>query len=276
MTQLRIVSPEALDFLPEHDPAAIRSRKDLRRIHAVMRTRKTILHELSESVLSHNPSRPHAGIDAKPVRVLELGAGDGSLMLGIASALRTSATAMGYDNHPRVDLTLLDRQNLISQSIITGYASQGWHAKPMVVDALDWAKTNTDTNLKSYLSPRWDLIFSNLFLHHFEGKQLSMLLSAIELRTDHFVAVEPRRGWLPLAGSHLIGAIGANLVTRKDAVLSVHAGFRDAELSSLWPSSATHESVWDLREYPAGLFSHCFTGQRKSRSVPIKIDAYPL
>ena len=37
-------------------------------------------------------------------------------------------------------------------------------------------------------------------------------------------------------GSHLTGVIGANAVTREDAVLSVHAGFNGIELSALWPA----------------------------------------
>jgi hypothetical protein len=42
-------------------------------------------------------------------------------------------------------------------------------------------------------------------------------------------------------------------------VLSVHAGFRGSELSALWPR---HPKGWRLREYPAGLFSHCLRAER--------------
>ena len=62
-----------------------------------------------------------------------------------------------------------------------------------------------------------------------------------------------------LAGSHLIGLLGAGPVTREDAVLSVRAGFRARELSDLWPNREN----WILHEYPAGLFSHCFLAIRK-------------
>jgi hypothetical protein len=39
-----------------------------------------------------------------------------------------------------------------------------------------------------------------------------------------------------------------------DAEISVRAGFRDSELSALWPSDAR----WQLNEQRAGLFSHRF------------------
>jgi hypothetical protein len=108
---------------------------------------------------------------------------------------------------------------------------------------------------------RWDLIVTTLFLHHFEGAALERVLAAIEHRTERFFACEPRRAPLALVGSHLVGALGANAVTREDAVLSVHAGFRDDELSRTWPGDAAD---WQLHEYPAGLFSHCLRAERRS------------
>jgi hypothetical protein len=61
-----------------------------------------------------------------------------------------------------------------------------------------------------------------------------------------------------LLGSHLVGLLGCNAVTRNDAVLSVHAGFRDAELTAAWPTAG----AWEIDEYPAGLFTHCFLAKR--------------
>ena len=62
--------------------------------------------------------------------------------------------------------------------------------------------------------------------------------AGIAARTRVFLCCEPRRSALPLAGSHLVGLLGAGPVTRQDAVSSVHAGFRAQELSDLWPDSA--------------------------------------
>jgi predicted nicotinamide N-methyase len=193
--------------------------------------------------------------DKRPLRVLELGAGDGSLMLGVARALAPT--------WPQVELTLLDRQALVSLEIIENYARLGWTAVEHVVDALEWAAGATGSLQKGNELARWDLIVANLFLHHFEGSQLAMLLDSITARSNGFFACEPRRSRLSLAGSHLAGLIGAGAVTREDAVLSVHAGFRDKELTALWPADSDE---WRVQEYSAGLFSHCFHAERVGRS----------
>ena len=239
----RTVTAEKLDALAVDDPQAMRSRRDLRRVHWVMRTRRTVLHALQGmTALHHKP---------EPLRVLELGAGDGSLMLGVARTL-----ALEW---PSVELTLLDAQPLLHLDTVKGYAALGWTAVAKVGDVFDWVAGVKDRGCTSLASASWDLVVCNLFLHHFDGAQLARLLGAIANRSNLFFACEPRREWLALAGSHLIGVIGANLVTREDAVLSVHAGFQGKELSSLWPGSPP---AWQLEEYSAGLFSHCFRAER--------------
>ena len=85
-----------------------------------------------------------------------------------------------------------------------------------------------------------------------------MLLSLAARRTRVLIACEPRRSRRALLASQLLGVIGCNDVTRHDAVVSVHAGFRDGELSGLWPGGAQ----WALREHAHGLFSHCFVAVR--------------
>jgi hypothetical protein len=107
---------------------------------------------------------------------------------------------------------------------------------------------------------RPDVVFANLFIHHFSAEPLARLLAGIEQRCRVFFCCEPRRSTLPLAGSHLIGLLGAGPVTRRDAVSSVHAGFRGHELSDLWPN----KSDWVLQERSAGLFSHGFLAIHKS------------
>jgi hypothetical protein len=89
--------------------------------------------------------------------------------------------------------------------------------------------------------------------------ELSLVLAAAAARADRFFACELRRSWLALAGSRLVGAIGANAVTRADAVLSVRAGFRGAELTTRWPQGGTR---WQTREAAAGPFRHCFSAWR--------------
>ncbi len=243
MTMTRVVAAETLDGLRENDPAAIRSRRDLQRVHRVMGTGAIVLRALRDLPMLADANAP--------LRILELGAGDGSLMLGVACALKGT--------WPPVDLTLLDRQNLVERATVERYAAAGWTATAEVVDVRDWIASAADASLEHEPRARWDLIVANLFLHHFDGDALAMLLATIASQARCFFACEPRRAWVPLAGSHLIGAIGANAVTREDAVLSVHAGFRDDELTALWPH---RWDGWTLTEYPAGLFSHCFRAEK--------------
>jgi hypothetical protein len=238
----RIVTAETLDHLAPDDPAAMRSRRDLVRVHRAMGTRSIVTRGW-RGLVSADPAGP-------PLRILEIGAGDGSLLLGIARSL-----APGW---PPVQLTLLDQLDIVSPATLAGYAALGWTVAVEVDDALAWAVRPHD-EVTGVRWPRWDLITTTLFLHHFEGAQLELLLAGVAARTDRFFACEPRRSWLALAGSHLVGAIGANSVTRADAVLSVHAGFRAGEISARWPSDHNH---WKTREFAAGLFSHCFSARR--------------
>ena len=237
----RLVAAEVLDGLPQDDPRAIRSRQDLKRVHLAMGTRKIIRQALLDMKL--------ASLEVEPLRVLELGAGDGSLMLGVARDLDRS--------WPKVALTLLDRQDLVTQATKANYQAVGWTVTSDVADVLEWAARAPDMTPDA--PRRWDLIVANLFLHHFEDAQLARLMQAIALSSDRLLACEPRRDRLALVGSHLTRMIGANAVTREDAVLSVHAGFNGQELSALWPATGER---WRVQEQAAGLFSHCFSAER--------------
>lgn len=254
MTLPRVVARETLDHLAPADPAALRSRRDLARIHRVMATRSVVTRGWQGLLPTPRVYAPlnaalHAGLDA-PLKVLEIGAGDGTLLLGVAQRLAPA--------WPRVQLTLLDRQPVVSPATLAAYAGFGWSATVQVVDVLDWAAAEATSAATSAKAP-WDLITTSLFLHHFEGAQLDAVLAAVAARTLRFFACEPRRAWLALAGSHLVGALGANAVTRADAVLSVHAGFRAHDISARWPGTGT----WQCQEYAAGLFSHCFSARRQ-------------
>ena len=79
MTMARVVAAEALDTLAPDDPAALRSRRDLRRVHRAMGTQAIVTKTLRDLLAA----RP----DGAALRVLELGAGDGQMLLGVGRAL---------------------------------------------------------------------------------------------------------------------------------------------------------------------------------------------
>lgn len=237
MIATRIVAKEALDYLAPNDPAALRSRRDLVRVHLAMGTR-AIMSKAWQALLGTQPGNV-------PLRILELGAGDGTLLLGVARSLRHCL--------PPVQLTLLDRLDIVSAATIASFEELGWSVLIQRANVLDWAEQMESSK------PRWDLISTTLFLHHFESWQLKQLLAKTAICADRFIACEPRRSMLALTGSYLVGAIGANKVTREDAVLSVRAGFRGAEITAHWPADLAH---WQLREFAAGIFSQNFSAHR--------------
>lgn len=239
--QLRHVSPEDLDSLHSHDPHAVRARRDLHTVHRAMGTQRILLRALG--TLRRNwPT-------GRPLRVLELGAGDGTQLLAVARTLQPT--------WPAVNLTLLDRQALLSAATQQAYRAVGWNAQECVGDVQNVALWRSDPAQGA--TQRWDLVIANLFLHHFHDAPLQSLLADLAGSADRVLACEPRRASVSLVGSRLIGLLGVNAVTRKDAVLSVQAGFRDQELSNLWPGA---HPTWCVREYRAGLFSHVFCAQR--------------
>ena len=140
----RILEPEALDHLAPDDPAAQRSRRDLRRVNAFMGARRILARAMARAVADERP---------RPLRILELGCGDGRLMLEVAKHRG--------DRWPGARLDLLDRLSLVDDATLAAFAAAGWQARPLVADVMDWAGGDGDE--------RWDVIVTNLFLHHFDG-----------------------------------------------------------------------------------------------------------
>ena len=127
----RVVATETLDGLDESDPAAQRSRRDLRRIHVAMGTRSIVRRALDGMIFVDGDATSTSG---RPLRILELGAGDGRLMLGVAGSLRR--------RWPRVELVLLDRQSLIEPATVEAYAALGWRATSRIGNFLITYKSN--------------------------------------------------------------------------------------------------------------------------------------
>jgi hypothetical protein len=227
----RCVRPEWLDELPPDDALAVRSRGDLLRVNALMGNCA-----LMARALRLTCDGPVAR------RLVELGAGDGKLLLRVAR--RLSPDWQG------TSAVLLDRRNAVSPETHQAFAALGWRTTALEADALSW--------LRQPDAPAWDTMVANLFLHHFPTAQLAELLRAAASRARAFIAVEPRRSARGLFFSRMLRLIGCNRVTRHDAPISVRAGFTGRELSQLWPTGPG----WSLQERPAGWFSHVFIARR--------------
>jgi hypothetical protein len=228
----RQVEPEILDHLIENDPRAIASRRDLRRLNLLMAQSA-----ITAKLLRRNVACP-------PRKLLEIGAGDGSFMLRVARRL-----AKGW---PNVELTLLDRQDLVTVECRDALEALGWTVRILTTDIFEWID-RPSTSV-------FDAISANLFLHHFDDAALSRLLAGLAVRAPVFVATEPRRAAFPLLASSMLRIIGANDVTRNDAPASVRAGFKGKEISALWPDRGTK-----LEEGRRGLFTHAFAASTALR-----------
>jgi hypothetical protein len=253
----RIVEPELLDTLPPGDPRAAGSRRDLRRLNTWMRN-----HTIMVSALQT------AGNGQTPKQITELGAGDGDFLLRVAQLVSGNGTpASGPAGSEtavaecrrlgnrrsvawsEVNVTLLDRQNVVTPQTLAAFASLGWRAEAVVADIFDWPQTPAPA----------EIVIVNEVLHHFDDARLAGLFRVIAGRTRLFIAIEPRRAPWPLFCSRLLWAIGCNSVTRHDATVSVRAGFVREELSALWPD----QKNWQLTEQRASWFSHLFIAQRR-------------
>jgi hypothetical protein len=210
MALARVLEREWLDELPHEDPRALRSRRDLVRVNALMGNARIVARELAQV----------EGLRS----IAEIGSGDGAFM-------RSVLRALGRND---LEVHLVDRQPVGT----------------ITADVFEW--------LSDDASPQVDAIVANLFLHHFDSEDVARMLALIARRSHVFIACEPRRSTIALTGSHLLGLIGCNDVTRHDAVVSVRAGFADGELASLWPQV----EGWKCEERARGLFSHSFVARR--------------
>jgi hypothetical protein len=218
----RVLTSEILDVLSPDDPRAQASRRDLAVINAVMCQSRIMADALS-------------GFPA-PELIADLGGGDGRFMLRVARRLAK--------RWPGVTVMIADRRAIVSVETRAGFARLGWACESLTGDVLETLPLI-----------RPDIVTANLFLHHLDDAALTRLLALVARHAKGFAACEPRRSATGLLGAHMVFALGANDVTRHDAVASVRAGFRGREISLLWPQSAPD---WQLSERPVFPFTHLF------------------
>jgi hypothetical protein len=238
MPMARRVDPEWLDQLPAHDPRARRSRRDLVRINALMGNAAIVAGELRKPGSEQGQSRVRPRSDPGLTPIAEIGAGDGRFLLRVAGVLGARGT----------EAILVDRKDTVTDGVRAQFSARGWRVYAVEADVFEWLRK----------TPPVEAIVANLFLHHFETARLAEMLALAAVRTRVFVACEPRRSTFALGGARMLGLVGCNDVSRHDAVVSVRAGFRDGEISALWPK----DSAWSLHEGARGLFSHVFVARR--------------
>jgi len=184
----RIVEPELLDHLPASDPSAIRSREELLLINHLMGNQRWLVSQIRRFL--------------KPgERLLELGAGDGSLAKGLI-------TAGVCEAHQIVALDLAPEP--------PGWPMEAIWLQRSVLDDEPW--------------PEAVVIVANLFLHHFEANALRCIGSKVA-GARHFIASEPARRSLHLWQGRLLSYLAdLSPVTRHDMLVSIRAGFLGDEL----------------------------------------------
>jgi len=224
----RLVEPEILDELESNDPRALRARRDLRRINFWMGHAGLMARALRDSF----PARP-------PQRIVEIGAGDGSLLLRVAAQ-------RPWQQAP-LEIWMIDREPAIADETVDQYRAFGWKVRVVVADIFEWMEIHEPS----------DCILANLILHHFSSDQLRFLFDHAAAQTRCLIAGEPSRSRHALFSCQLLPLIGIGDVALHDAAVSVRAGFWGRELSGCWP-----DRTWQLREGRAGLFSHRFVAQK--------------
>jgi len=94
-------------------------------------------------------------------------------------------------------------------------------------DVLDWAAASVPGT--------WDLSWQTCFCTILKACNSMSFLDAIALGSSQFLPASRGVNWLALAGSHLIGTIGANVVTRERCRIKRPSGFNGDEITALWP-----------------------------------------
>lgn len=190
---LRQLQPEILDRLPTDDPEAVRSRRDLARINALMGNWRWLARGLQQHL-------------APGDRVLEIGAGRGEFLAWWGrhdGATTRKGTLHGLDLAP---------------------PPRSWSPER------EWLQTDL-AQFDGYA--RFDVVVANLVLHHCDDAGLAALGRRLADGPRVVLACEPARRRLHVWQARALALLGVNRVTRHDAPASVCAGFRGNELPAL-------------------------------------------
>ncbi|CAF0696932.1 class I SAM-dependent methyltransferase [Candidatus Methylacidithermus pantelleriae] len=190
----RLVQPEILDGLSPESREARQARASLRRINFLMGNFGWFQRRLRAYVESLPVARP--------VRALELGAGDGTLarVLSQDPELAGRLVVTGLDQIPRPKNWPKD---------------WGWVCG-RIEEFAQWQD--------------YSIVFGNLIAHHFVAEDLGRLGSFLGRFAHLLLFSEPLRALRSVVWLRLISPVLLDPVTRYDAMVSVRAGFQKEEL----------------------------------------------
>lgn len=188
---MRQVLPELLDFLSHDDPVAMRSRDELRLVNHIMGNYRWVCSTIRQSA-------------ARDARVLELGAGDGTL------AKRAWANGTSKPEQ--------------------------WMAIDLAPAPSDWPREAIwhQRDLLTFGSlPEAEVVVANLFLHQFRDHQLAALGRSLPDTCRTFITCDPARHWVHSLQGRILSVLARfNPVTRHDMHVSIGAGFAGNELAA--------------------------------------------
>jgi hypothetical protein len=196
----RVVEPEIIDQLPPDHPDVARSRIDLKVINFLMGNERWIARQVREFP------------EARAKGVLEIGAGEGTLLEKLAKA------------HPGIPLKACDLAP----------------RPPWLEERIAWDQRDV---FECLAGESGGILAANLFLHHFEEPELRRF--APLMRNFEVICInEPFRTAQTLMDARIMLPF-VGRATKHDMVVSIRAGFVPGELPELLGLASPE---WRVRE----------------------------
>lgn len=164
---------------------------------------------------------------AHPVRVLDVGAGDGKLAAHLRQRLA--------EREVEARFYALDRQLVHLESDAT---SEG-----------DMRRVVGDALTLPFGPAAFEVVMCNLFLHHFSGDAAQRLLRAMIAAASEAVIINDLdRGWLPYLLIRFAPWIARHPIARLDGIASVRQAYTRKELATL--AASVHRGEFDVSALP--------------------------
>ncbi|MGH9396905.1 MAG: methyltransferase domain-containing protein [Terriglobia bacterium] len=175
----------------------------------------------------HLFDRFFARTGAHPVRVLDVGAGDGRLAAHLRQRLA--------DQNVEAKFYVLDRQFVHLQ----GNGREGPGANRVVADVLS----------PPFRPSSFEVVMCNLFLHHFSGDAARQMLRALAAMAREAVIINDLdRQWLPYLLIRYAPLIARHPISRLDGAASVRQAYTRSELAGL--AAEVHSGALEVFPLP--------------------------